>query len=99
PVAKLLQQRQQRAVDYHGAIAGVIRDVVQVVGMQAEVERMEDEAAARDAEVRLVVLVVVPAEGRDAVAALEARVAQGHGELPSAPQRLAVVRAVEALVR
>ena len=66
--------------------------------MEAEVERVEDEAAARDAEVRLVVLVVVPAERRDAVAALETRLAQRDRELPCAAQRLAVVRAVEALV-
>ena len=59
---------------------------------------MEDEAAARDAEVRLVVLVVVPAERRDAVAALEAGLLQRDRELPRAAQRLAVVRAVEALV-
>jgi hypothetical protein len=49
----------------------VRRDVADVVRVQAQVERVQDEAAARDAEVRLEVLVVVPAERRDAVAALE----------------------------
>ncbi len=66
--------------------------------MEAEVERVEDEAAARDPEVRLVVLVVVPAERRDAVAALEPGLLQRGRELPRTAHRLAVVRAVEALV-
>jgi len=98
PLAELFEQRQERTVDDHRAVAGVGCDVREVVRMKAEVERVEDEAAARDAEVRLVVLVVVPAERRHAVAALEAGLPQGRGQLPGAPQRLAVVGAVEALV-
>ena len=52
--------------------------------MQAQVQRVQDEAAARDAEVRLEMLVVVPAERRDAVAALEPELLQRDGELPRA---------------
>ena len=96
--AELLEQGDEGAVDDHGAVACVRRDVGEVVRMEAEVERVEDEAAARDPEVRLVVLVVVPAERRDAVAALEAELAERGRELPRPPHRLAVVRAVEALV-
>ncbi len=66
--------------------------------MQAQVQRVQHEAAARDAEVRLVVLVVVPAERRDPVAALEAELLQRDRELPCAPHRVLVRRAVEALV-
>jgi len=98
PLPELVEQRQERAIDDHGAVAGVLGDVVQVVRMEAEVERVEDEAAARDAEVRLVVLVVVPAERRHTVPTVEARFAQGHGQLPRTAQRVAVVGAVEALV-
>ena len=58
-------------VDDHRAVVRVRCDVREVVRVQAQVERVQHEAAARDAEVRLVVLVVVPAERRDAVAALE----------------------------
>ena len=97
-LAELVEQRQERAVDDHRAVAGVARDVVEVARVEAEVERVQDEASARDAEVRLVVLVVVPAEGRDAVAALEAGLLQRDCELPRAAERVAVVRAVEALV-
>ena len=98
PVLELLEQRQERTVDDHDAVVGVRRDVREIVRMQAEVQRVQHEAAARDAEVRLVMLVMVPAERRDARAALEAELLQRGGELLRAPHRLAVVRAVEALV-
>src|SRR5665811_555039 len=60
--------------------------------------RDQDEAAARDAEVCLVMLVMVPAERRNPVAALEAEAFQCDRELPRAPHRVLVRRAVEALV-
>ena len=66
--------------------------------MQAEVERVQHEPAARDAEVALHVLVVVPAERGDAVAALEAEALQRDRELLRAPREVAVAVAVEALV-
>ena len=66
--------------------------------MEAEVERVQDEAAARDPEVRLVVLVVVPAERRNAVAARESCLFERDRELPRAAHRVAVRGAVKALV-
>ena len=81
-VLELLPERQQRLVDDHGLVARVRRDVAEVVRVQPQVERVQDEAAARDPEVRLEVLVVVPAERRDAVAGLEAEPLQRDRELP-----------------
>jgi hypothetical protein len=98
-VLELLEQRQEAAVDDHRAVAGVIGDVGEIVRVQPQVQRVEDEAAARDPEVRLVMLVVVPAQRRNAVAALEAEALQRDGELLRTPHRVAVGRAVEALVR
>ena len=66
--------------------------------MQTKVERVEDKATARDAEVALHVLVVVPRERRDAVATLEPELLERHRELPGAPGAVAVGVAVEALV-
>ena len=97
-VAELLEQRHEAAVDDHGAVARVVRDVGEVVRVQAQVERVQDEAAARDPEVRLVMLVVVPAERGDAVAALEPELLQRDRELLRPRRRLAVGRPVEALV-
>ena len=66
--------------------------------MQAEVERVEREPAARDPEVALHVLVVVPAQRGNAVAALEAESLQRDRELLRPPREVAVAVAVEALV-
>ena len=96
---ELLEQRDERSVDDHGAVVGVVGDVGEVVRVEAEVERVQDEAAARNAEVRLVVLPVVPAQRRDAVAALEPELPQRDRELLRAGQRLGVGRAVKGLVR
>ena len=98
-VLELLEERQQRAVDDHRAVVRMRGDVREVVRMQAQVQRVEDEAAARNPEVRLVVLPVVPAQRRDAVAALEPELPQRDRELLRAGQRLGVGRAVEGLVR
>ncbi len=67
--------------------------------METEVERVQDEATARNPEVALHVLVVVPAERRDAVAALEPESRERDRELLRPPRHLAVAVPVEALVR
>ena len=73
-------------------------DVTDVVGMEAQIERVQDEAAARNAEVRLEMLVVVPAQRCNAVAALEAQLTQRHGELLRAARHVRIGVAVERLV-
>ena len=67
--------------------------------MQPEVERVEDVAGAGDPEIGLEVLVVVPAEGGDAVARLEAEPLQRHRELPGALAEVGERVGVEAPVR
>ena len=69
---ELFEQRQQRTVDDDDRVLGVVRDVAEVVGMQAQVERVEDGAHRRARRGRLEVAVVVPAERADAVALLHA---------------------------
>ena len=99
-LAEVLDQRPEHLVGDQHAVAGVRRDVGQVVGMEAQVERVRDHAADRDADVGLEVLVVVPAEGPDAVAVLEAElVAERGGEPPRPRREVGVGVAVPALVR
>ena len=95
---ELLEQRHEHLVDDDDAVAGVRGDVREVGRVQADVQRVEHVAAARDAEVALHVLRVVPAKGRYAVAALESEPVERDGELLRAAHHLAVVRAVEAAV-
>ena len=97
-IPELLEQRQERTVDDHGLVACVVRDVREVVRVQPQIQRVQHEAAAGDPEVRLVVLVVVPAERCDPVAAFESELLQRDRELLGTPHRVAVRRAVEALV-
>ena len=85
----LFPQRQQRFVDEHRAVVGVVDDVGELVGVEAEVERVEDAADERDAEVGLEVRAVVPAERGDAVAGADAEVEQGAGEAPGAAGEVA----------
>ena len=99
PVGELLPERQQALVDDDGLVARVGRDVGEVVRVQAQVERVQDEPAAGDPEVGLQVRVVVPAERRDAVAALEAELLQRDRELARAPAEIGERVGVEAPVR
>ena len=66
--------------------------------MQAQVERVEHEAAARDAEVGLVVDVVVPAQRRDAVAAFQAELLERDRKPARTPSGFGVCRPMEAPV-
>src|SRR5207244_10917415 len=77
-------KRQQAFVDDGDPVAGVEDDVGQFVGMEAEIERMEDAAHQRDSEVCLEVLRVVPGQGRDPVAGVGAKRLAGSGEAAGA---------------
>ncbi len=79
-VDELRGERPQHLVDHEHAVARVRGDVRVVVGVQAEVQRVRDEAADRRADVRLEMLVVVPHQRGDAVAVVEAEAAQRDGE-------------------
>ena len=98
PVRELLPERQQRAVDDHGLVARVGGDVGEIVRMQAQVERVQDVAGARDAEVGLEVLVVVPAKRGDAGARLEPEPLERDRQLPRAAAEVGERVAVEAPV-
>ena len=99
PVAERLHERPQRLVGDQDAIAGMRRDVGEVVGVEPQVERVGDEAADRSAEVGLQVLVVVPGERRDAVTVDEAElVAERERELLRAAGEVGVGVGVPALV-
>ena len=98
-VDELRGERPEHLVDDEHAVARVRRDVRVVVGVQAEVQGVRDEAAHRRADVRLEVLVVVPHERRDAVAVLEAETAQRDREPLRARREVGVRVPVPALVR
>ncbi len=85
--AHLFPQRQQALVDEDGAVLRVVDDVGELVGVEAQVERVQHAAHQRDAEVGLEVRTVVPAERGDAVAGLDAEIEQRAGEAARADRR------------
>ena len=97
-VAELVDERHQARVDDQRAVACMRRDVADVVGVESDIERVQHEAAAGNAEVGLEVLVVVPAQRRDAVTALEAELSERHCKLLRAARHVCVGVAVERLV-
>ena len=98
-LAEVLDERPEHLVRDQHLVARVRRDVGQVVGVEAEVERVRDHPADGDADVGLEVLVVVPGEGADAVAVLQAElVAQRGGEAAGARRELGVRVAMPASV-
>ena len=99
-LAEVLDERPEHLVRDEHPVTGMRRDVREVVGMEAEVERVRDHPADRDADVGLEVLVVVPAERPDAVAVLQAElVSQRCGEAACPRRKVGVRVAVPALVR
>ncbi len=64
----LREQRHERVLDDHDAVLGVVGDVRELLGKEADVERVQHRAHRGHREVRLEMLLRVPAEGRDAIA-------------------------------
>ena len=78
---ELRQRRHQRAVDDDDLVFRVVHDVGELVGEQADVERVEHAAHAGNGEVRLEMLLGVPREGRDPITRLDAEAAQRPRQL------------------
>ena len=66
-------QRQQAAIDEYHLVVGVVDDERELVGVETKIERVEHATHERDAEVRLEMLIVVPAERGNAVLGADAQ--------------------------
>ena len=73
-------RRQAGVGDEHGVL-GVADDVADLLRRQPDVDGVHHRAHAGDGEVRLLVLLGVPGEGRDPVAGLDAQAAQAGRQL------------------
>ena len=94
----LFPQRQQGFVDDHRSILGVVDDVGELVGMKAKVQRVQDAAHQRDAEIGLEVRPVIPAEGCDAIAWRDAEVEQRLRQTPRTDREVGAGVAADRLV-
>src|SRR2546421_874185 len=75
------QQRDQRVVDDHDTVLGVVHDVRELLREEPDVQRVEYRAHRRYGEVRLEVLLGVPLERADAVTGLDAEPLERGREL------------------
>jgi hypothetical protein len=85
-----LEQRDEGAVDDDDAVLGVPGDVGELVGVKPEVEGVEHRPHGRDGEVRLEVLLVVPAQRRDAVPGPDAEPRERRGQTAATIDDVAV---------
>ncbi len=95
---KLLDQRRKDWIEEDVSVLGVIDDVLQLLGEQARVDRMQHPPRGGDAIVELEVTIGVPGERRDPVAGLEPERVERVGQ-PFRPRRdLGVGRAMDRAV-
>ena len=80
------QERDQAPVDENDAVGRVVHDVLELLGEQPDVQRVEHRADARHREVGLEVLLDVPRERADTVTGLDAEPLQrGREPLDAIP--------------
>ena len=89
------EQAEQRAVDEDHLVVGVVDDVGELLGEQADVERVQDPAGARRREVQLEVAGGVPRERADAPVGGDSQVVEDATELAGAGGPFAVVHPLE----
>jgi hypothetical protein len=70
-LAEFFVDRQKDVIDEQKAIASVVGDAGNLVGMEAEIESVQDAAGARNSEKGFEVTGMVPHHGGDAIAGTE----------------------------
>ncbi len=93
---KLLENRHDRVVDEDDAVLGVVDDVGELLGEQADVERVQHRTDARHRHVQLEVALVVPRERANAIALSHAQPLQHAREAIDALAHLPVAGAHDA---
>jgi hypothetical protein len=91
------EELHQRAVDEDDLVLGVVDDVVELLGEEPDVERVQDAPAARRREVELEVARGVPGEGAHTGVVGEAELREDAAEAPRALRPLAVRRSLDAV--
>ena len=94
----LVEQRDQRPVHEEHAVVSVPDRELQLVGEEAQVQRVEDRPHAGDRVVELEVSVVVPGERRNPVARLHPEAAEHVGDLADPRREVAVGVSVEPVL-
>jgi hypothetical protein len=87
-------------INKNNLIIRVVDDEGELVGMKAQIERVEDATSQWDAEVRFEVLIVVPSKSRDTVSWPDAKPVKRRSEASRADgevrKRMTMYRLVRA---
>src|SRR5713226_5592549 len=89
-IRDLLQQRYQVAINKNDLVFGVVDDVDQLVGKQADIEGVQDSTHAGNSEIEFKVAVGVPGKGGNTITLGNSGVVQCMSELHTAFPPLAV---------
>ena len=84
PFRELFDKRQEVRVDQHHRRARVVQYVQQLLGREAEIDRLQNRAHHRDRKIALMIAVAVPIEHGDDVAMPDANFRQAAGQPPYA---------------
>ena len=88
PVAEFFVNGQQHVVHDQETVAGMIRDVGDFIGMQAQIQRVQHAARDRHAEISLHVLGLIPQQRGHAVSAAQAKAGERIRQAARAPVQI-----------
>src|ERR1700730_2073625 len=91
--------RQEHVINYQDAVACMLRDYCNFVGMKTQIQGVQDATAAWNSEKRLQMFGVIPHHRRDTVTRLHSQFRQGIGKPPGPAMEFAVAGASDGLVR
>ncbi len=77
PVLEFVEQREKDVIDDKKAIFGMLCNVPEIVRRQSEVQGVQHAPLCRNAQISFQVGVVIPHQGADPIAALQAGLLQG----------------------
>ena len=97
-IGEVLQERHEIAIYEDDGVLGIVDDVRQLIGKQAQIQRVQHRAEAGYGEIQLQVTVGIPREGGDAVPLLHACRAKCVGKLRRALSPLAKGIAMQAFI-
>jgi len=85
-------------IDEQIAVVGVVDDEFDLLAEQARIDRVQHEAGARHGKVQFEMAMIVPRQGRHAIAGPEPQPRQGMGQLVHPHRALGIAVAVQARI-
>jgi len=97
-VGEFSPQWQKTTIDDNDFVFGVIRNVPELVGVQAQIERMHDRADGGNPEICFEVRLMIPTKRRDTITGFDTEPDERMREFARATIKIRVRRALQAFV-